>query len=147
MGLPCLYRRWREFEGPWDELSDCVDVTATKHKRNAGVRDLTTHILSPEQLLQLILFYQAVPTIAVVCGYLLSKPGTAQEQYRLEHDISASVAMNEERSASVALAASKDVSRVEAPVTVKAYAMCAFAAFGGIFFGYVCCRQAGISSS
>ncbi|KAH7033148.1 general substrate transporter [Microdochium trichocladiopsis] len=29
-----------------------------------------------------------------------------------------------------------DVSRVEAPVTVKAYLMCAFAAFGGIFFGY-----------
>ena len=29
-----------------------------------------------------------------------------------------------------------DVERVEAPVTVKAYLMCAFAAFGGIFFGY-----------
>ncbi|KAK0648981.1 general substrate transporter [Cercophora newfieldiana] len=31
---------------------------------------------------------------------------------------------------------SGDVSRVEAPVTVKAYLMCVFAAFGGIFFGY-----------
>lgn len=29
-----------------------------------------------------------------------------------------------------------DVSRVEAPVTLKAYLMCVFAAFGGIFFGY-----------
>lgn len=29
-----------------------------------------------------------------------------------------------------------DVNRVEAPVTVKAYLMCAFASFGGIFFGY-----------
>ncbi|KAF8866998.1 general substrate transporter [Acephala macrosclerotiorum] len=29
-----------------------------------------------------------------------------------------------------------DASRVEAPVTIKAYLMCAFAAFGGIFFGY-----------
>lgn len=29
-----------------------------------------------------------------------------------------------------------DASRIEAPVTVKAYLMCAFAAFGGIFFGY-----------
>ncbi|KAI0508555.1 general substrate transporter [Xylaria bambusicola] len=29
-----------------------------------------------------------------------------------------------------------DVSRVEAPVTLKAYLICAFAAFGGIFFGY-----------
>ncbi|ODQ76900.1 hypothetical protein BABINDRAFT_10618, partial [Babjeviella inositovora NRRL Y-12698] len=29
-----------------------------------------------------------------------------------------------------------DVTRVEAPVTFKAYMMCAFAAFGGIFFGY-----------
>ena len=32
--------------------------------------------------------------------------------------------------------AATDVSRVEAPVTFKAYLMCAFAAFGGIFFGY-----------
>ncbi|KAM7190375.1 putative transporter protein [Rhypophila sp. PSN 637] len=29
-----------------------------------------------------------------------------------------------------------DVNRVEAPVTIKAYMMCIFAAFGGIFFGY-----------
>lgn len=29
-----------------------------------------------------------------------------------------------------------DVSHVEAPVTFKAYMMCAFAAFGGIFFGF-----------
>lgn len=29
-----------------------------------------------------------------------------------------------------------DVSRIEAPVTWKAYLMCAFASFGGIFFGY-----------
>jgi hypothetical protein len=29
-----------------------------------------------------------------------------------------------------------DVSRVEAPVTVRAYLIIAFAAFGGIFFGY-----------
>ncbi|KAJ9626216.1 hypothetical protein H2203_003848 [Taxawa tesnikishii (nom. ined.)] len=34
------------------------------------------------------------------------------------------------------LAATNDVSRIEAPVTWKAYMMCAFAAFGGIFFGY-----------
>ena len=29
-----------------------------------------------------------------------------------------------------------DVGRIEAPVTIKAYLMCAFSAFGGIFFGY-----------
>ncbi|KAI4603253.1 hypothetical protein KJ359_006046 [Pestalotiopsis sp. 9143b] len=29
-----------------------------------------------------------------------------------------------------------DVARTEAPVTIKAYLICAFAAFGGIFFGY-----------
>ncbi|KAF2009098.1 general substrate transporter [Aaosphaeria arxii CBS 175.79] len=29
-----------------------------------------------------------------------------------------------------------DLSRIEAPVTFKAYLICAFAAFGGIFFGY-----------
>lgn len=34
------------------------------------------------------------------------------------------------------LVATADVNRVEAPVTIKAYLMCAFAAFGGIFFGY-----------
>ncbi|KAG9235625.1 general substrate transporter [Amylocarpus encephaloides] len=34
------------------------------------------------------------------------------------------------------IAGTADTSRIEAPVTVKAYLMCAFAAFGGIFFGY-----------
>jgi hypothetical protein len=29
-----------------------------------------------------------------------------------------------------------DVDRIEAPVTLKAYLMCAFASFGGIYFGY-----------
>lgn len=37
---------------------------------------------------------------------------------------------------STALSATADTSRIEAPVTTKAYFMCAFAAFGGIFFGY-----------
>ncbi|KAJ5566748.1 hypothetical protein N7535_006054 [Penicillium sp. DV-2018c] len=36
----------------------------------------------------------------------------------------------------VVLSRPADVERVEAPVTFKAYLMCAFAAFGGIFFGY-----------
>ncbi|PPJ52104.1 hypothetical protein CBER1_09612 [Cercospora berteroae] len=35
-----------------------------------------------------------------------------------------------------ALAATSDVNRIEAPVTFKAYLICAFASFGGIFFGY-----------
>ncbi|KFY74381.1 hypothetical protein V499_05580 [Pseudogymnoascus sp. VKM F-103] len=35
-----------------------------------------------------------------------------------------------------ALRGTFDTERIEAPVTVKAYLMCAFAAFGGIFFGY-----------
>jgi hypothetical protein len=34
------------------------------------------------------------------------------------------------------LVATADAQRVEAPVTLKAYLMCAFAAFGGMFFGY-----------
>ncbi|TVY33949.1 putative glucose transporter [Lachnellula occidentalis] len=34
------------------------------------------------------------------------------------------------------LRATTDVARIEAPVTVKAYLMCAFASFGGIFFGF-----------
>ncbi|KAI1470235.1 general substrate transporter [Daldinia caldariorum] len=36
----------------------------------------------------------------------------------------------------VVIAGTADVGRVEAPVTLKAYLICAFAAFGGIFFGY-----------
>lgn len=36
----------------------------------------------------------------------------------------------------VAITGTTDVSRVEAPVTVRAYLIVAFAAFGGIFFGY-----------
>jgi SP family sugar:H+ symporter-like MFS transporter len=32
--------------------------------------------------------------------------------------------------------ATTDVARIEAPVTFKAYLMCAFAAFGGVFFGF-----------
>ncbi|KAK3314066.1 general substrate transporter [Apodospora peruviana] len=35
-----------------------------------------------------------------------------------------------------ALATTRDVERIEAPVTWKAYLICAFASFGGIFFGY-----------
>lgn len=34
------------------------------------------------------------------------------------------------------LAATADTSRIEAPVTLKAYLLCVFAAFGGFFFGY-----------
>lgn len=34
------------------------------------------------------------------------------------------------------LAVTHDVERVEAPVTWQAYLICAFASFGGIFFGY-----------
>ena len=36
----------------------------------------------------------------------------------------------------VVIAGTTDTNRVEAPVTVRAYVICAFAAFGGIFFGY-----------
>lgn len=36
----------------------------------------------------------------------------------------------------VGLAVTEDVGRIEAPVTWKAYMICAFASFGGIFFGY-----------
>ncbi|KAJ4251014.1 hypothetical protein NW762_011664 [Fusarium torreyae] len=42
----------------------------------------------------------------------------------------------EERRGSVALQTTEDVEQIEAPVTWKAYLMCAFASFGGIFFGY-----------
>lgn len=37
---------------------------------------------------------------------------------------------------SMSLTGTTDLGRVEAPVTIKAYLICAFAAFGGIFFGY-----------
>jgi hypothetical protein len=44
--------------------------------------------------------------------------------------------VRESRSGSVALRTTDDVNRIEAPVTWKAYLICAFASFGGIFFGY-----------
>jgi len=40
------------------------------------------------------------------------------------------------RSNSMALRTTEDVNAIEAPVTWKAYLICAFASFGGIFFGY-----------
>jgi len=43
---------------------------------------------------------------------------------------------SEGRRGSVALHTTQDVERIEAPVTWKAYMICAFASFGGIFFGY-----------
>ncbi|KAK3952316.1 general substrate transporter [Pseudoneurospora amorphoporcata] len=51
----------------------------------------------------------------------------------MEHDHSAS---DVEKEAVTVAEPQGDVSRVEAPVTFKAYMMCVFAAFGGIFFGY-----------
>jgi SP family sugar:H+ symporter-like MFS transporter len=36
----------------------------------------------------------------------------------------------------MAIRATADTGLIEAPITVKAYLMCAFAAFGGIFFGF-----------
>ncbi|KAG6006527.1 hypothetical protein E4U21_006981 [Claviceps maximensis] len=41
-----------------------------------------------------------------------------------------------DRKASVTLQSVPDVEHIEAPVTWKAYLLCAFASFGGIFFGY-----------
>ncbi|CEJ79814.1 Putative General substrate transporter [[Torrubiella] hemipterigena] len=38
--------------------------------------------------------------------------------------------------ANIGLRATQDVEHIEAPVTWKAYLLCAFASFGGIFFGY-----------
>lgn len=38
--------------------------------------------------------------------------------------------------APIVITGTTDTARVEAPVTVKAYMICAFAALGGIFFGY-----------
>lgn len=42
----------------------------------------------------------------------------------------------QQRVGSVTLHTTTDVERIEAPVTWKAYLICAFASFGGIFFGY-----------
>ncbi|KAG5967134.1 hypothetical protein E4U56_000998 [Claviceps arundinis] len=41
-----------------------------------------------------------------------------------------------DQKASVTLHSAPDVEHIEAPVTWKAYLLCAFASFGGIFFGY-----------
>ncbi|KAI1327467.1 general substrate transporter [Xylariaceae sp. FL0255] len=44
----------------------------------------------------------------------------------------------------VTVSGTNDVSRIEAPITLKAYLICAFAAFGGIFFGYDTGWMAGV---
>jgi MFS family permease len=36
----------------------------------------------------------------------------------------------------IAIHGTADLSRIESPLTAKAYLICAFAAFGGVFFGY-----------
>ncbi|OAA35835.1 Sugar/inositol transporter [Beauveria brongniartii RCEF 3172] len=46
------------------------------------------------------------------------------------------VEAGEFRQEDVSLRAAQDVEAIEAPVTWKAYLLCAFASFGGIFFGY-----------
>jgi len=46
------------------------------------------------------------------------------------------IVQEEHRQGSINLSATDDVNGIEAPVTWKAYLMCAFASFGGIFFGY-----------
>lgn len=38
--------------------------------------------------------------------------------------------------APVVITGTADTTRLEAPITIRAYLICAFAAFGGIFFGY-----------
>ncbi|KAG9253710.1 general substrate transporter [Emericellopsis atlantica] len=48
----------------------------------------------------------------------------------------AGIVQDEHRHGSINLPAAQDINGVEAPVTWKAYLMCAFASFGGIFFGY-----------
>ncbi|KAJ3499384.1 hypothetical protein NLG97_g383 [Lecanicillium saksenae] len=46
------------------------------------------------------------------------------------------VDVGEFRQEDITLHAAQDVEAIEAPVTWKAYLLCAFAAFGGVFFGY-----------
>ncbi|KAM3497216.1 hypothetical protein MY10362_009424 [Beauveria mimosiformis] len=46
------------------------------------------------------------------------------------------VEAGEFRQEDISLRAAQDVEAIEAPVTWKAYLLCAFASFGGIFFGY-----------
>ncbi|KAM3504397.1 hypothetical protein MY11210_008366 [Beauveria gryllotalpidicola] len=46
------------------------------------------------------------------------------------------VQVGEFRQEDISLRAAQDVEAIEAPVTWKAYLLCAFASFGGIFFGY-----------
>jgi MFS family permease len=53
-----------------------------------------------------------------------------------DKETAAPAAVSQPRSGSVELQTTDDINRIEAPVTWKAYLICAFAAFGGIFFGY-----------
>lgn len=58
-------------------------------------------------------------------------------RYRVFHSLTTRSFGRSSRATVPTMAGSNnDVGVVEAPVTFKAYLMCAFAAFGGIFFGY-----------
>ncbi|KAL9128587.1 MAG: hypothetical protein Q9217_002752 [Psora testacea] len=74
------------------------------------------------------------PRTSSSCGYPLQRgdatlPLHAGSRYALPVRI-------DNLAGGVVIIGTTDTSRVEAPVTFKAYLICAFAAFGGIFFGY-----------
>ena len=57
------------------------------------------------------------------------------------------MAEKESSDKNVNLGTTNDIDHIEAPVTWKAYLMCAFATFGGIFFGYDSGYINGVSGS
>ena len=53
-----------------------------------------------------------------------------------DNNVEPKAAMGDDRKLSVHLHTAEDVDSIEAPITWKAYLLCAFASFGGIFFGF-----------
>ncbi|RMY20805.1 hypothetical protein D0867_03733 [Hortaea werneckii] len=97
----------------------------------ASIRHLTSHnnFILPNTLVHLLLpsstsYSSDLPTSL--------QPATIATATQHPFDTTATMPADAVRS----LSATNDVERIEAPVTWKAYMMCAFASFGGIFFGY-----------
>merc|ERR1711977_275315 len=79
------------------------------------------------------------PTPPLLINFLLVRPSysPATSNYPNNHTLSIRHTNTIMPADAVrSLSATNDVERIEAPVTWKAYMMCAFASFGGIFFGY-----------
>lgn len=74
--------------------------------------------------------------ITSICSYWILLSSIITHPYCLAKPIITSTVFAKMSGGTIASIEPTNLDRVEAPVTFKAYLICVFAAFGGIFFGY-----------